>query len=89
MCGSPVPTSPPSPRVRLSLLSKFTVFNRRKEELEDNLRALEGRNNIGVQPDSIKVQCLDLKASLVGLKISKWVNCDDYVEECPDIDKKN
>ena len=85
MCGSPGPTSPPSPRARLSLLSKFTVFNRRKEEFEGDLHALEGRNNIGVQPDSIKVQCLDLKARLVGLKISEWVYCDDYVEEYPDI----
>ena len=59
------------------------MFTRRKDDLEADLEALEGRKSSDLQPDSIKAQASDLKARLINLKISDWANTD--YDECPDI----
>ena len=71
MCGSPGPVaqSPSPSRVRSSLHSKYAVFTRQKGELESDLCDLEARSNDKTQPDSVKVQCLDLKTRLTALNI--------------------
>ena len=87
MCGSPGPAaqSPSPSRVRSSLHSKFTVFTRQKGELESNLHILEGRSNDKIQPDSVKVQCLDLKTRLASLGVSWWVSSSNLAVDFPDI----
>ena len=81
-------TVPRIPKGRPTQVSKFRVFNRRKGNLEDDLRALESKSSstCDEQPDSLKSQGLDLKARLVNLRISEWVYAD--FASCPEVERE-
>ena len=75
----------PSAKVR----AKYSVFLKRKSELETEVNELLGlAMDEKVQPSTLKLRTLDLKSKLTSLDIDRWIN-DDKICQIDPLDLSN